>query len=75
MDIHISTARKILTSPDPFNIKFWDKTGSLIEMKNCVGLRSAHYAGVRNIKCLTSGEIRKVRDHLIYSINDQKIFI
>lgn len=62
-------------APEPVNLKVWDKTGELQEYKNCIGLKSAHYKGTRNIKMLTSGEIRKIRDVLIYEINGLKVFL
>lgn len=73
--IHLSTARKMLMAPEPVDLKVWDKNGELIEFKSVVGLKSAHYAGTRNVKSLASGEIRKIRDCLIYEINGQKVFL
>jgi len=37
--IHISTARKIIDSGDPIDLKVWKKDGSVMELKRCVGLR------------------------------------
>ena len=36
--IHISTARHMLDKPDPVDLAFWTKDGSLIELKDCVPL-------------------------------------
>ena len=73
--IHITTARHILNSGDPVDIAAWKSDGSILYLKNCVSLRYDFYGGWRNIKLLTSGEIRRIRDCLIFSINGCEVFL
>lgn len=44
-------------------------------LNKCVSLRYDFYTGVRNIKVLSSGQIRKIRDVCIFEINGMKVFI
>lgn len=73
--IHISTARKMLESPDPVDLEFWTKDGHLIALKDCVALRYDFRAGTHNIKVLSSQQIRTIRDVCLYKINDMTIFL
>lgn len=73
--IHLSTARHILNSHDPVDIKCWKRDGSVMVINKCVSLHYNFYAGVRNIKVLSSGEIRKVRDICIFEVNGMEVFI
>lgn len=72
--IHITTARKILESPEPVELTVLTTKAEMRTYKNAVGLRRQHYAGSRNIKLLDSGEIRKIRDCLILAINGSQVF-
>ena len=50
--IHITTARKIIDSGDPIDLKVWKKDGSVMELHRCVGLRYNFRNGTRTIKVL-----------------------
>lgn len=73
--IHISTMRKMLQSADPVDLVIWTKKGEIQYWNNVVSLKYDHYRGVRNVKFLDSGQIRKVRDVCIYSINNMIVFL
>ena len=73
--IHISTARLILNSHDPVDIKAWKADGSVMELNRCISLHYDFYSGVRNIKVLSSGQIRKIRDVCIFEVNGLEVFI
>jgi hypothetical protein len=73
--IHISTARHILNSGDPVDLLVWRSDGAILEYKNCISLHFSFYGGWRNIKLLTSGECRKVRDVTIFSVNGCEVFL
>jgi hypothetical protein len=73
--IHISTMRKMLQSADPVDLVVWTKKGEIQYWNNVVSLKYDHYLGVRNVKFLDSGQIRKVRDVCIYSINNMIVFL
>lgn len=73
--IHISTARILLAQPEPLDIKVWDKTGKIIHLKNAIGLKYDHISGTRNVKLLDSRQIRKIRDCLIFEINNMNVFL
>ncbi len=73
--IHITTARNILNSGDPVDISVWKANGEMMHLQNCISLRYDFYAGTRNIKMLTSGQIRKIRDCCIFSVNDCEVFL
>lgn len=73
--VHISTARHILNAHDPVDLKVWKKDGSVMVLNKCVSLRYDFYSGVRNVKILSSGQIRKIRDVCIFEINGMEVFI
>ena len=67
--------RKILQAPEPVDIKLWTKCGEIQVWKNCISLHYDFYAGVRNMKLLTSNQIRKVRDVCIFEINGMEVYM
>lgn len=73
--IHISKARTLLDMRRPVDLSVWKADGSIVELKNCVSLRYSFYGGWRNIKILSSGQIRRVRDVCIFRINGMEVFI
>ena len=73
--IHISTARHILNSGDPVDISVWKSDGSIVHYKNCISCRYDFYGGWRNIKLLSSGEFRRIREVLIFSVNSLEVYL
>ena len=73
--IHITTARAILNSGDPVDISLWKANGEIIHLRNCISLRYDFYSGTRNMKILTNGQIRKVRDCCIVAVNGCEVFL
>ena len=73
--IHISTASTMLNSGDPVDISVWKSDGSILELRNCISLRYNFYGGWRNVKILSSGECRKIRDCCIFRVNDLEVFL
>lgn len=64
----------MLNSGDPVDISVWKSDGSILELRNCISLRYNFYGGWRNVKLLTSGECRRVRDCCIFRVNDCEVF-
>ena len=73
--VHISTARHILNSGDPVDISVWKSDGSILELRNVISLRYDFYGGWRNVKILSSGEFRKIREVCIFRVNDCEVFL
>ena len=73
--IHITTARKLIDSGDPVDLKAWKKDGSVMELRRCVGLRYNFRNGTRTVKILASREIRTVRDVCIFEVNGLSVFL
>ncbi len=73
--IHITTARTMLNSGGPVDISVWKANGEMMHLQNCISLRYDFYAGTRNIKMLSSGQIRKIRDCCIFKVNDLEVFL
>lgn len=73
--IHISIVRKILEEGQPVDLKVINKKGEIISYKNIVSISSHFRGGTRNIKSLTSNEIRKIRDVCIIEINDEEVYL
>ena len=73
--VHITTARQMLNSGDPVDISVWRSDGSILKLRNVISLRYTFYGGWRNIKLLTSGEIRKIRDICIFAVNRLEVFL
>jgi len=74
-DVHISVARQMLAKGEPVDLTVWKADGSIVTYHNCISLKYDHRAGVRNVKLLDSRQIRKVRDVLIYKINDLEVYL
>ncbi len=73
--IHITTARKIIDSGDPVDIKVWAKDGRVLHMQGCVGLRYNFRSGTRQIKILASRQIRTIRDVCIFEVNGMTVYL
>ncbi|MCM1311210.1 MAG: hypothetical protein NC301_09365 [Bacteroides sp.] len=73
--VHISTARTMLNSGDPVDLSVWRSDGSILELRNVISLRYSFYGGWRNVKILTSGECRRLRDCCIFRINGLEVFL
>ena len=73
--IHISTMRKMLDAGEPVDIKLWTKSGEVQEWNNCISLRYNFYTGTRNIKLLSSGQIRRLRDVCVFEVNGLEVFL
>ena len=73
--VHITTARQMLNSGDPVDISVWKSDGSILELHNVISLRYNFYVGWRNVKILSSGEMRRVRYCCIFRINGLTVFL
>ena len=73
--IHITTARTMLNSGDPVDLSVWKSDGSILHLHNVISLRYDYYGGWRNIKLLTSGEMRRIRDCCVFQINGLEVFL
>lgn len=73
--VHLSTARMMLNVHDPVDLKVWKRDGSVMELHRCISLHYDFHTGVRNVKILSSGQIRKIRDVLIFEINGMEVFV
>ncbi len=73
--VFIATARKMIDSGDPVDLKVIAKDGRVLVMKDCVGLKYDFRKGTRRVKLLKSGAIREIRDVLIMEINNMTVYI
>lgn len=73
--VHISTVRTMLNSGDPVDLSVWRSDGSILELRNVISLRYSFYGGWRNVKILSSGECRRLRDCCIFRINGLDVFL
>ena len=73
--INITTARTMLNSGDPVDISVWKANGEILHLHNCISLRYDFYGGWRNVKILSSGECRKIRNCSIFKVNDLEVFL
>ena len=73
--IHITTLRKILSSPEPVDIRLWTKSGEIQFWRRCISLKYDFYKGTRRMKLLDSNQIRQLRDVCIFEVNGIEIFI
>lgn len=72
---HISTVRKMMQAPEPFDLKCWTKSGAVLELHNAIALRYNFYEGTQQIKLLKSGEIRCIRVNLVFEFNGAPCFL
>ena len=71
--IDLKTARRMLNRGEPLDILVWKANGELLHMQNCISLRYDFATGTRNIKLLNSGQIRRIREVCIFSINGYEV--
>ena len=64
----------MLNSSDPVDISVWKSDGSILELRNCISLLYNFYGSWRNVKLLSSGECRKIRDCCIFMVNGYIVF-
>ena len=65
----------MLNSGDPVDISVWKSDGSILELRNVISLRYSFYGGWRNVKVLTSVEMRRIRDICMFQINGLEVFL
>ena len=73
--IDLRTARRMLNRGEPLDILVWKANGELLHMQNCISLRYDFATGTRNIKLLNSGQIRRIREVCIFSINGYEVTV
>ena len=73
--IHISTARKLLQSPEPLDITIWTKSGEIQHWNRVISLRYDFYKGTRRMKFLDNNQIRQLCDVCISEINGMAVFL
>ncbi|MBD5307162.1 MAG: hypothetical protein HDS14_06005 [Bacteroides sp.] len=73
--IHISTARAILNAGDPVDLDLWKADGSILQLRSVISLGYDFYGGWRNIKILSSGQKRRIRDVCIFRVNGLEVFL
>lgn len=73
--IHISAARKIIESKEPFSCRCWNKNGEILSYNDVVCTSSFFANNTVNVKFITSGEIRKMRIITLFEINDEEIYL
>ena len=59
------------------HLPFGDATALLhqAQYQAMISLRYSFYGGWRNVKILSSGECRKIRDCCIFRVNDLEVFL
>ena len=72
--MHINTARKIMDRAE-FSIRFLTEKAEFRYIERAVSLKYNFRNGTRTIKAIPSGQIRRIRDALIYQLNDIEVFI
>lgn len=65
----------MMNAGDPVDIVCWKKDGSILHLPNVISLRYDFYGGWRNVKLLSSGEKRRIRDVCIFMVNGCEVFL
>jgi len=73
--LHLSNARKIIESGEPFSCSFWKKNGEIVHAENVVCTSSYFYGNTFNLKWLDSGEFRKIKAILIFNVCGEEVFV
>ena len=73
--IDLRTARRMLNRGEPLDILVWKANGEILRLQNCISLRYNFATGTRNIKLLNSGQIRRIREVCIFSINGYEVTV
>lgn len=73
--LHLSQARKIIESGEPFDVSFWKRNGEIVEAINVVCTSSYFHGNTFNFKWIDSDQFRKVKALLIFNINGEEVFV
>ena len=73
--IDLRTARRMLNRGEALDILAWKANGEILHLQNCISLRYNFATGTRNIKLLNSGQIRRIREVCIFSINGYEVTV
>ncbi len=74
--IHISTARKLLESGQPCDLKLWKMSnGEILHYKDAICISTHRRGASHRVKLRQSGEIRHVFDFMIFEINDMEVYL
>lgn len=73
--MHISRARVIMDSGQPFSLTYVKKNGAVFSSNDVVSLRYDFYTGLRTVKFLKSGEKRTIHDVCIIAIDNFEVFL
>ena len=75
ISFHITTLRKILSSPEPIDIRLWTRSGEIQSWHRCISLKYDFYKGTRRMKLLDSNEIRQLRVFCIFEVNGLEVYM
>lgn len=74
--IHLTTAKKILESGQPCDLKVWKMTnGEIIHYLDAICISTFVRGASHKVKLLGSGQIRQIFDYMIFEINDMEVYI
>jgi len=73
--LHLSQARKVIESGEPFDVSFWKINGEIVHAQNVVCTSSNFKNNSFNFKWLDSGEFRKVKALLVFQVTGEEVFI
>jgi len=72
--MHINVAREILEERQPVDIKFWTKSGDVVEGKGVICSSTYFHNNTANL-VFSNGEVRKIRMVTIHEINGQEVYL
>lgn len=73
--LHLSDARKIIESGDPFSLTFMKKNGEIVNATNVVCTSSHFHGNTFNLKFLDSDQFRKIKAVLIINVSGEELFL
>ncbi len=71
--IHIAQVRKELNKHEPVNLKFWKKSGEIVEANDVVCTSTFFQNDTANLKFMQSEEFRKIKIWNIFEFMGEEV--
>ncbi len=73
--IHSSTAREIIASGQPCDIRLWKRDGEILHYTDAICIYHHVRSGSFRVKLRRSGQIRQFRLVTVFEVNDMEVYL
>lgn len=73
--IHATTAREIIASGQPCDIRLWKSDGEILHYRDAICIAHHIRSGTFRVRLRTSGQIRQFRIVSVFEVNDMEVYL